>query len=82
MQKYKKFLIPEFTKFFYSDSTIVGFYFPQSSEKFSNNCRFLYDNLANLRLAGSVPSRLARLRKNNPEAFYYWVRTSELLSVL
>ncbi len=38
------------------------------------------DNLADLRLAQSVPQRLARLRRNNPEAFYYWVRTSELLN--
>lgn len=37
------------------------------------------DSLADLRLTDSVPHRLTRLRKNNPEAFYYWVRTCELL---
>ena len=38
------------------------------------------DNLADLRLTESVPKRLVRLRRNNPEAFYYWVLTSELLN--
>ena len=38
------------------------------------------ENLANLRLVESVPKRLVRLRRNNPEAFYYWVKTSELLN--
>jgi hypothetical protein len=38
------------------------------------------DELGGLRLAASVPLRLSRLRRNNPEAFYYWVLTSELLN--
>jgi hypothetical protein len=37
------------------------------------------DSIADLRLLDSVPMRLARLRRNNPEAFYYWVKTSELM---
>ena len=37
------------------------------------------DSIADLRLMDSVPMRLARLRRNNPEAFYYWVKTSELM---
>lgn len=37
------------------------------------------DGLAGLRLADTVPVRLHRLRKNNPEAYYYWVKVSELL---
>lgn len=38
------------------------------------------DELGGLRLVASVPLRLSRLRRNNPEAFYYWVKTSELLN--
>ena len=38
------------------------------------------DELDGLRLVASVPLRLSRLRRNNPEAFYYWVKTSELLN--
>ena len=37
------------------------------------------DSIADLRLLDSVPMRLARLRRNNTEAFYYWVKTSELM---
>ena len=37
------------------------------------------EGLAELRLADTVPVRLSRLRRNNPEAYYYWVKVSELL---
>lgn len=39
----------------------------------------LLEALAELRLADTVPVRLSRLRRNNPEAYYYWVKVSELL---
>ena len=82
VQKYKKFLIQEFTNFSTQIPQSSVFIFHNHRKNFPTIVGFLYDNLADLRLAGSVPSRLARLCKNNPEAFYYWVRTSELLSVL
>ncbi len=37
------------------------------------------EGLAELRLADTVPVRLSRLRRNNPEAYYYWAKVSELL---
>lgn len=37
------------------------------------------EGLAKLRLADTVPVRLSRIRRNNPEAYYYWVKVSELL---
>lgn len=37
------------------------------------------EGLVELRLADTVPVRLSRLRRNNPEAYYYWVKVSELL---
>ena len=30
-------------------------------------------------IAGFIPVRLSRLRRNNPKAYYYWVKFSKLL---
>ena len=48
----------------------VDFFMPYSSS---------LEGLAELRLADTVPVRLSRLRRNNPEAYYYWAKVSELL---
>ena len=36
--------------------------------------------LVDMRLADTVPVRLGKLRRNIPEAYYYWVLTSKMLS--
>jgi len=38
------------------------------------------EGLAEMRLVDTVPVRLGKLRRNIPEAYYYWVLTSELLA--
>lgn len=30
-------------------------------------------------ISSSLPSHLAKLRRNDPEAFYYWAKTGEIL---
>lgn len=37
------------------------------------------EDLADMQLADTVPQRLGKLRRNIPEAYYYWVLTSKLL---
>lgn len=37
--------------------------------------------IRDMTLSGSLTSRLNKLRKTNPEAYYYWVRTSEIISL-
>ena len=37
------------------------------------------NSVVNLKLSPTVPMRLARLKRNLPEAYFYWVKTSELL---
>jgi hypothetical protein len=36
-------------------------------------------SISGLSLSSALPSRLARLKRQSPEAFYYWVKTGELL---
>jgi len=38
------------------------------------------EDFADMRLADTVPVRLGKLRRNIPEAYYYWALTSELLA--
>lgn len=35
-------------------------------------------DLANASVKASIPTKLNKLKKTNPEAFYYWMKTSEL----
>lgn len=37
------------------------------------------EELGGMEIHPPLPSRLTRLRRNNPEAFYYWAKTSEIL---
>ncbi len=37
------------------------------------------EGLGEMTVSASLPPRLAKLRRNNPEAFYYWAKTGELL---
>lgn len=37
------------------------------------------EGLGDMAISSSLPPRLSRLRRNNPEAFYYWAKTGELL---
>ena len=36
-------------------------------------------SIASLEIKSTLPNRLSRLKRQSPEAFYYWAKTSELL---
>ena len=36
-------------------------------------------SIASLEIKSALPNRLSRLKRQSPEAFYYWAKTSELL---
>ena len=44
-------------------------------EKYSGNPL----DVAQLKIEDTLPNKLNKLKSNNPEAFYYWAKTSELL---
>lgn len=44
-------------------------------EKYSGNV----ESILMMKIKDSLPPKLTKLRKTHPEAFYYWVKTSELL---
>ena len=44
-------------------------------ERYSGNPQ----SIANLSLPPALPSRLSRLKRQSPEAFYYWVKTGDVL---
>lgn len=41
--------------------------------------RYDYSSVSQLRLTSAVPVKLGKLQLPSPEAYYYWVKTSELL---
>lgn len=38
-------------------------------------------SIASLEILPSLPNRLNKLKRQSPEAFYYWAKTSELLDI-
>lgn len=38
-------------------------------------------SLANASVKAPIPTKLNKLKKTNPEAFYYWVKASELIGI-
>ena len=36
-------------------------------------------SIASLEIKSALPNRLSRLKRQSPEAFFYWAKTSELM---
>ena len=53
-------------------STLIG----KGAESFE---RYDGRSISDMRLSASLPTRLSKLRLPSPEAYYYWVKTGDVL---